>query len=109
MIRVEQMEPSTGWLLFFLTMIIHACTFFVLQSVADRFSTYMLRPHANIVKGVDPIQKNEAEGKLPHETHSAQIRYISPEFHIPLGGIGGIKRIEYQRLQDTLLDVSVFR
>jgi hypothetical protein len=107
MIRVEQMEPSTGWLLFVLTMIIHACTFFILQSVADRFSTYMLRPHANIVKGVDPIPKKQAEmhENLPHETHSAQIRYMLPEFRLP---IIGSKRTEYQQLHETL-DVSVFR
>ena len=61
-------------------------------------------------RGVDPIQKNEADikEKLPHETQSAQNRYILSEFRIPIGGIGGIKRGEYKQLHETL-DVSVFR
>lgn len=110
MIRVEQMEPSTGWLLFVLTMIIHACTFFILQSIADKFSSYMLRTDLSIVKGVNPIPKNQAgmQENLPHGIKSDQSRYMLPDFNIPIGGIGGSKRGQYQQLHETL-DVSVFR
>jgi len=99
------MEPSTGWLLFVLTMIIHACTFFILQSIADKFSSYMLRTDLSIVKGV-PIPKKQEN--LPHGIKSDQNRYMLPDFNIPIGGIGGSKRAEYQQLHETL-DVSVFR
>ena len=97
------MEPSTGWLLFVLTMIIHACTFFILQSIADKFSSYMLRTDLSIVKGVNPIPKKQEN--IPHGIKSDQNRYILPEFRVP---IIGSKRAEYQQLHETL-DVSVFR
>jgi hypothetical protein len=94
------MDPSTAWLLFILTAIIHAFTFVVLQQVADHFKLYIsaLVGNAAHVNGV------VSKGLYPMDTDMGNHRGTIP----PNKKNDIITTMKYQQLHDTL-DVSIFR
>jgi hypothetical protein len=113
MTRVLPMEPSTAWLLFVLTMVIHVTTFFILQAIADQFKNYISKSDTTIsaVNGVskppdsDPTKKNAktvivSSGKT---TNTTSYRDTDKPLKFDYNSRGN-----YQELHNTL-DVSVFQ
>jgi len=121
---ITPLEPSTTWIVFVLSALVHSVTFIFLENMSDRFKDYI-----NLCKGSDRkrhtevIHQSTPDGdKMPSETVS--------EFRLPSRNFGTSSRFwklnansltheaphtaishlgaAYTPLHDTL-DVSVFR
>ena len=79
--RTEHMDPSVMWLLFMMTCLVHIFTFFILQTVADKFSVYIVRPDITLVKGVcQPAESNNIKKKIEasNDQNETHLQFIGP-------------------------------
>jgi hypothetical protein len=117
-IRIVQMDPFTIWILFVVTMIIHATTFCFLQGVADQFRS-CISPTLGSSRTFDPnnIDPNQSDHpkvlKSTKATHvmSGTSGFFNNEYYrdmLPPLRVESGSRVQYHALHDTL-DVSVFR
>jgi len=113
--RTEHMDPSVMWLLFMMTCLVHIFTFFILQTVADKFSVYIVRPDITLVKGVSQrVESNNIKKKIEasNDQNETHLQFIGPTNQVKASSsalrVNDYNRGQYQQLHETL-DVSVFR
>ena len=103
------MDRSTIWVVFILTLLIHALTFCFLEYCADRFKDFMLMSPTDGRGTTEAVKQTTVEQQLPKVgtfcsiTGYSQSHAPSPSYRMALND-----NIKYQQFHDTL-DVSVFR
>jgi hypothetical protein len=104
------MDPRDSYLLFILTVFLHACTFFFLQNVASCFKDY-ISPLDGVVLAVKqevaapgrPEEAQQQEVAVPRAVPALKQQYYGGSRFISTNSAAN-----YHALHETL-DVSVFR